>query len=313
MSTLKKSLVLNPFRKIAGWEALLVGVVIMALTAVIGKFNSVTFDGVLDVSPGMVFDFSAAFAMQAVIFFTLFLTMWLSGICFSKSKLRAIDVAGTMALARSPMLLLAILFFLPITPESPYDIPRVIISVLICIPFVIWTIILMYNAYSVSCHLKGTKAVVSFIGALIVAEILSKLVLVCLSGTLFANVPITDTLKSIFPKNTEIVADSSLTIRQKAENVVKSFECGDFNAITVYFDSTMKKALPPSGLKMAWLKTNMQYGKFVRADIENIKEKIDEEYDVVEVPFYFQKEKAKLRLVFTKDGSITGLFIQPTE
>ena len=63
---------------------------------------------------------------------------------------------------------------------------------------------------------------------------------------------------------------------------------------------------------MAWAQVNMQYGKFEKADMDNIKEASAEKYDIVEVPFLFQKEKLKLRLVFNKaDGSIGGLFIQP--
>jgi hypothetical protein len=38
----------------------------------------------------------------------------------------------------------------------------------------VWTVFYMYKSYSVSCNLRGAKAILSFIGALIVAEILSK-------------------------------------------------------------------------------------------------------------------------------------------
>ena len=44
-----------------------------------------------------------------------------------------------------------------------------------------WTVVLMYKAYSVSCNIKGAKAIVSFIIGLIIAEVLSK---VALSGVL---------------------------------------------------------------------------------------------------------------------------------
>jgi len=168
---------INPFERIAGWQALVIGFAVMALTAVIGKINNIAFDGVLDVHTGEPFSFSASFAMQAINFITLFVTMWLSGVCFSKTKIRAIDVAGTMALARAPMLLPAIICFMPIAPEDVSDIPRLAIFIAVCIPFIAWMIALMYNAFVVSCHLKGVRAVVSFIGALLVAEIVSKIVI----------------------------------------------------------------------------------------------------------------------------------------
>lgn len=309
MNLLKRTFVLNPFQRIAGWRALLVGVAVMALTAVFGKLNHIAFDGVLDVHPWTVPNSSMAFAIQAVNFLVLFLTMWLSGVCFSKSKLRAVDIAGTMALSRLPMLLLAIICFLPIMPQSQYDIPRLVVFLLVIIPITVWMIILMYNAYTVSCNLKGIRAVVSFIGTLIVAEVLSKVVLFALSGILFANAPITDRLKLTWSGNTEVVADASLTVYQKTENVVKAFERGDFKAVTIYFDTAMTNAMSTSGLKMAWLETNMQFGKFEKADMENLQEFSVEKYDIVEVPFYFQNEKLKLRLVFNQDdGMIGGVF-----
>ena len=303
---MKAKWLINPFERIAGWQALAIGVAVMALTAIAGKFNQVAFDGVLDVHTGAAFDFLAAFVMQAVDFLVLFLTMWLTGVCFSKTKLRAIDVAGTMSLARTPMLFLAIVCFLPIAPESLFDVPRLIVYSFISLFFIIWMLVLMYNAYSVSCHLKGTRAIVSFIGALLVAEIISKLIFILLLSSLFTNVPIEGVLGHNLTEN--VVVTDSLTIRQKTENVVKAFEQGDFDAITVYFDVTMKRGLPAVGLKMAWIQTNMTCGKFEKADLADLKETRIDQYDVMEVPFFFQKEKLNLRLAFNEEGTIGGLF-----
>jgi hypothetical protein len=299
----------NPFERIAGWQALFMGVALMALTAVAGKINHVAFDGILDVHAGATFSFTASFAMQAVNFPVLFLTMWLAGVCFSKSRLRTVDVAGTMALARAPMLLLAMICFLPVAPASLFDIPRVIAFLLISIPFIIWMIALMYNAYTVSCHLKGVRAVVSFIGALLVAEIASKLIFIFLLGSLFAAEPIKDGFSSGSKENMEAI--DSLTIRQKAENVVKAFEQSDFNTITVYFDETMKKGLSPSGLRIAWTQNTLTCGKFEKADTGDMKETRIDRFDVIEVPFYFARAKRNLRLVFNEDGTIAGLFFLP--
>ena len=173
---------INPFERIAGWQALFIGLAAMSLTAVLGTLNGIAFDGVLDVHAGVgvLSGFTMSFIMQAVDFLALFLTKWIAGVCFSKSKLRLVDVAGTMALARAPMLLFTVICFLPVVPASLYDIPHTIIFVLLVIPFEIWMIALMYNAYTVSCHLKGRRAVVSFIVSLLAAEGISKLVLIFL-------------------------------------------------------------------------------------------------------------------------------------
>jgi hypothetical protein len=177
---MKAKWLINPFERIAGWQSLVIGVCIMALTAVAGKFSHVAFDGVLDIHAGTTFDLPASFAMQAVDFLALFLTMWLAGIFFSKTRTRAIDLAGTMALARAPMLPVALICFLPVAPASPYDIPRLIALLFISLPFIVWMIALMYNAYSVSCNVKGTRAILSVIGALAIADIVSDRVFIFL-------------------------------------------------------------------------------------------------------------------------------------
>jgi len=171
----------------------------------------------------------------------------------------------------------------------------------------------MYNAYTVSCNLKGGKAVVSFIGALLVAEIISKLVIIFLLSGLFTNSPVAaaDTSgRTNSIKNVTLIADS-LTIRQKTENVVKDFEQNNFYASTVYFDDTMKKGLSPEGLKSVWLQLNLTCGKFEKADMDSLKETRIDKYDVIEVPFIFQNNKLNLRLAFNSEGKISGLFFKP--
>ena len=45
---------------------------------------------------------------------------------------------------------------------------------ILLLPLVVWQIALMYNAYALSCNLRGLRAGLSFTAGLILAEILSK-------------------------------------------------------------------------------------------------------------------------------------------
>jgi hypothetical protein len=304
---------INPFERIAGWQALFTGIAVMALTVVIGKINQIAFVSVLNVVFGATINYSSAFALQTANFLILFVMIWLAGVCFSKSKLRVIDIAGTLALAHAPLLLLTIIYFLPVTPTGLYDASRSIISHLISIPFLIWMIALMYSAYSVSCHLKGSRSIISFIGALFVAFSISFFVSFFLLSSLFANAPIKNVFRSGSKENIVLVTTDSITIRQKTENVVKAFEQGDFDAITVCFDETVKKGLPSNSLKMLWIQLNLLYGQFEKADWDNLKEASTEKYVVVVVPLVFPKEKLNLQLAFSKeDGKIGGLYLRPS-
>jgi hypothetical protein len=94
---------------------------------------------------------------------------------------------------------------------------------------------------------------------------------------------------------------------------VKAFEQDDFDAVTRYFDATMKKELPSFALKTAWMQINTNYGELEKADLAGLKETHINQYDVIEVPFYFQKEKLNLQLTFNGDGTVGGMFFLPVE
>ena len=308
---MKAKWLINPFERIAGWQALIIGVAVMALTAVVGMFNQVAFDGVLDVHADVTFGFPASFIMQAVNFLVLFLIMWLAGVCFSKTKLRAIDVAGTMALARAPMLLLAIVCFLPILPKTLFDFPRLIVFILICIPFIVWMIALMYNAYSVSCHLKGSRAVVSFTGALLVAEIISKVIFFLLSSHLFIASSVNQQHTVIETSNTQeqIIIPQGQTVQQTAAIIVEALKKSDIKTVRAYFDKTMKEGLSETKMTMVWTSVILQKGELKSADT-NVEAQRHEEYDILLIPCTFEKGSLNIQLAFNREGKISGLYFK---
>ncbi len=310
---MKIKYLINPFERIAGWQALVIGVIIIALTALFGSMNSIFFTGTMQVGP-IKHNFVQAIVSQTLNWFIPFLILWLAGVCFSKTKIRVIDVAGTTSLACAPLLLMVIIYFLPIAPASLYDIPRVIIMTLIYIPTAIWVIALMYNAFSVSCHMKGSRGIITFIGAFIIAEVLLLIIYYFLMSYLFFNSPVSNNTPEINMNESAVIVTDSLTIRKKTEKVIHAFERGDFDAITVYFDATMKKGLPASGLKMVWLQLTMVFGAFQKADFNNIKEfPHKDNMTVVIVPLSFEKEALNLQITFNKDGTIAGLYIKPAK
>lgn len=197
----------NPFRFLAGYKALLLGVAMLLISAFVGFGGNTHFDGVLDVH-------IAPIEMPLWFFFAEVLIDWicmvipllLLGLIFSRSSFRAIDLLGTQALARWPYLISA-LVMLPrslqrlteyamakaaqITPApaiSSMDVAVSVFAMIVVITMVIWMVALMYKAYSVSCNIKGARAIATFIAGLVIAEVLSKLAIWLLyeriSGTL---------------------------------------------------------------------------------------------------------------------------------
>ena len=175
------SMLLNPFTRIAGWQAFGLGMIGIILMGIMGSLNGTAFDGVLDMHMKKI-TLLQSFEYLLISLTCLVFVMWISGLVISKS-FRFIDILGTMTLAKFPYIILAIAGFFVEIPDmsnimnDPYsvfqNIPFIILLAL-SLPVTIWNIALIYNAFKVSCDISGPKLTVTLIIGLLVAEILSK-------------------------------------------------------------------------------------------------------------------------------------------
>ncbi len=185
---------LNPFVRYAGMPALIAGVLIILATGYISWIGQLHLDGVIDLHLGTKISLAEAMVQGMINWLCMALFLYVSGMIFAGSRFRVVDVFGTQALARFPMLVacLANLFLLdenmtkfieykalgvgePVS-VSTFAMISFAFLTLIMIVTLIWMIVLMYKGYSISCNLKGGKAITSFIICLILAEALSKFV-----------------------------------------------------------------------------------------------------------------------------------------
>jgi hypothetical protein len=185
----------NPFYFVAGGEALGIGLVIMFAAAANGALSDSHFDGVLDFHSGAPAPLWVFPIEVLVDWLNLGLFLWVAGLAISKSHIRAVDVFGTQALARTPTLAMAAAAMLPGFQEQterlkqmnfemvPADTAQFAFVGFIVIVMLIWMIYLMYRAFAVSCNVKGIAAVGVFIVALLLAEISSKIIIVTLLTT----------------------------------------------------------------------------------------------------------------------------------
>ncbi len=181
----------NPFKFIAGNKALFIGLGAMLATAVLAFIGKVHQDGIIDIHRGRVTASYLYFLEPAIDWICLVIPMYIFGRILSASSVRFIDIAGTIALARYPVIIAVIInmLFVPIINInrladiqnlSSGTMAGLIVSGLVALIVIIWVIALFYNAYSVSTNLKGGKATWSFIASLLIAEILSKIILISL-------------------------------------------------------------------------------------------------------------------------------------
>jgi len=185
----------NPFRFVAGYKALLLGLVIILASAFIASLGNTNFDGVLDVHTGLEAPMWFFFAEGLINWICMAVPLFFFGLIVSRSSFRAIDVLGTQALARGPYLIAAVVM-LPdanrrigeylmarLTQAAPTvainyaDALIFAFAVIVIIMMAVWMVALMYRAYAVSCNIKGARAIITFIVSLIGAEVLSKAVI----------------------------------------------------------------------------------------------------------------------------------------
>jgi hypothetical protein len=171
-----KKWIRNPFVYVAGEKALVLGWLVMLATACISFFSRTHFDGVLDAHVGMHGSFPLYFLEQFISWSSAVLIFYMVGRMSSPSAIRPIDVAGTLAFSRSPLIFVALIGFgFPHTIDIRHLDPSFVLLTLSELVFIIWMVALMYQAFTVSCNLKGGRATGLFIAAVVIAEVLSKL------------------------------------------------------------------------------------------------------------------------------------------
>ncbi len=188
-----QNFIFNPFHRIAGLKALGLGFLIIVITALFAFLFNTHFPGLLDIKYGYkeTYGFLNFLSYGIVNLMSMSVFIYLAGLLLSKSSVRFIDVIGTQTLARAPLLLApflntsgliekggAYLLFKYLEHGHPTSLSRVefilfIFFTLLMILLIAWMITLMYNAYKVSCNVKGSKAVVSFIIIIFLVEILT--------------------------------------------------------------------------------------------------------------------------------------------
>jgi hypothetical protein len=187
------TLLFNPFFYIAGMEALGIGLAGILVAGWVGALSHTHFDGVLDTHTGAHAPLAVFLSEGLIDWLCLALVLLLLGKIISKTAFRTIDLLATQALARWPSILISLVTLPPALErfgqtvlkqvtqpgaKIEFNTPDAVIffaALIVMIAMTCWMVSLMYKSYSVSCNVKGGKAIGTFIVGIVLAEILSKL------------------------------------------------------------------------------------------------------------------------------------------
>ena len=186
----KVKLIVNPFIRIAGGQALIWGFLGLIVSTLLCWISGYHYHGLLHFGPAPNPAWWCYLAEHLIVWLIPALLFYLGGLFLSHSRIRVIDVLGTVFFAQLPLLGMNLISLLPamrmmsqmnmnMSPEEmlaqPYFVLAMILT-LLGLPFLILTLIWMFNALKVSCNLKQWKlwtvALIGIIGGDVLCRLL---------------------------------------------------------------------------------------------------------------------------------------------
>lgn len=325
------TLLFNPFYFVAGVKALLIGLLLILAAGLLGSLSNTHFDGVLDTHTG-----AAAplwiFIIEGIInWVCLAIVLAALGLVVSGGRFRIIDVFGTQALARWPTIILSLLMMpdavrrfsaqvleMFTNPKGHItlnvaDTAVFAIVMLASLPVICWVVYLMYKSFSVSCNVKGGKAVGLFIVGLLGAEVLSKICIGLVLAPVLTNSanatpaePATKPAEVLLEKSEIPAGDVAIPARK----FVELLATGKLSDAEERFNATMKAALPEPRLRAIWQDLESKMGAFQKQVGTRTLDQAG--YHVALVTCQFGNGTIDMKVVFDSKGQIAGLFCVPT-
>lgn len=190
-----KTILFNPFKKYQENTLLIVGLLATLLGSFLGYLFFARFDGAIDLHFTPDINLWQPFIDNSINTITVFFTLFVIA-KYQNNKTRTIDILNAVLISRIPYYLLPLFninnFISGATEQmvaiagesiqinlSAIPVNAVIIITifgLFSLLFLIWSITLLFNGYKIAAHAKGGKSILLFALALLVAEIITKVV-----------------------------------------------------------------------------------------------------------------------------------------
>jgi hypothetical protein len=164
----------NPFLVIAGMKSFLLGLLGLLLTSYIACKTGTHFNGLANIDFARDSDFWVFLVENSSHWFILSILLFAAGLILSKSRIRPIDIFGTTLFSRIPLIITPLIRTMTIFQSFVFNSFIMYFLTGVYLLSLIWTVVLLYNAYRISCNLKDEQLIISFTVAMIFSEILTK-------------------------------------------------------------------------------------------------------------------------------------------
>jgi hypothetical protein len=188
-----KVLVFNPFEKYSEKSLLLVGILVTVIASLLAFSVNTRFDGVFDMHISNNITWSQGFIDNAINIASLSAFLFLAALIIN-AKTRFIDILVVAIIARIPIYLSLLIniggkvedlsqeVLLAVSNQdftaiSGSSIAILLLVGIVSIALLVWFVVLLFRGFKVASNAKGKLAVFMFIVAILLAEIISKLII----------------------------------------------------------------------------------------------------------------------------------------
>lgn len=308
----------NPFHFLAGGRAMVWGVACIALTAWIGGMFDYRYTGVVSFQNTGPAPLWHAFVQGLLAWVTPSVLLYLGGLAISRSNVRPVDVFGTQALARLPGLLIALIVVSPpvrdvmtslIVPGIAHlSIPQLALissvgSVLILL--LIWMVLLMYRAFSVSCNVSGGWAIALFVAAIALSEVAAGATGRLLTGTAYPQADVSAPVQS----------DQYLLAGELAARILQDHELGRFEVLSPEeATEEFRGAFTAEVQRQNHQAVLQQFGSFQGLDYVETRSMENPPHLLIHRfrgTYSAASQAPEVRVVLDRNGKLAGLWIKP--
>jgi hypothetical protein len=178
---MKSSNLFNPFNQIAGFKSLNFGLIGLLIVTYLAFITGTHFNGLLNINFAKDSDYWVFITESITNWLLISAFIYISGLILSKSKIRVIDILGTTLLSRIPLIIAPLIRIIPAFQSFMILSWQMYFVIGFYLISLIWTIILLFNAFKISCNLKNEKLIISFIISILLSEICTKLIIILLT------------------------------------------------------------------------------------------------------------------------------------
>lgn len=172
-----RKILYNPFVYVAGYQALIIGVIGVLLISILNYITGTHFNGLLNIDYAKDCDYWVYLVENILHFGLLSVFLYLYTRFFTATNVRLIDVVGTLLVARIPLIIVPLCRLFPYFESFVINSLTMYLLSIIYLVSLIWSTTLLYNAFKVSCNLKDSKLIITLITTLVLTEIFTKSIL----------------------------------------------------------------------------------------------------------------------------------------